>query len=453
MTARSLPCICLIEDDPIMGESLCDRFELEGFAVDWHHSAEEARPALEQRRYAVAIGDVRLPHMSGTELFRRLRADGVKLPPFVFITGFGAVDQAVEVLKLGADDYVTKPFDLDVLMEKVRLLSAAHGHVDAAGEPALGISPAMRRIAEMLPRLAEHASTVLITGESGVGKEHVAAALHHLGATHDGPFVAANCGSFSESLLETELFGHEKGAFTGAVRARKGVFERAHGGTLFLDEVGEMPAPMQVKLLRSIQERRIVRVGGEASIPFELRLVLATHRDLKRLVEQGCFREDLYYRINVINVKVPPLRERREDILWFADRFLDACAKRMGGARRRIHPRAQKALLDYPWPGNVRELMHAIERACILSSPGDELGVEALFEKEVIPGAEPVAAESLSAHLDECERAYIRSALALEQGQIGRTAERLGISRKNLWEKMKKLGLQENGSMPEAARG
>ncbi len=447
MTAP-MPRICLIEDDPIMGESLCDRFELEGYAVDWHRSAESARPALEQKRYAVAIGDVRLPEMTGTELFRQLRSDGAKLPPFVFITGFGAIDQAVEVLKLGAADYVTKPFDLDLLMEKVRDLSAADAQAAATPEAQLGISPAMRRIAEMLPRLAEHAATLLVTGESGVGKEHVAMAVHRLGATHAGPFVAANCGAFSETLLETELFGHEKGAFTGAVRTRKGVFERAHGGTLFLDEVGEMPGPMQVKLLRAIQERRIVRVGGEAPIPVDLRLILATHRDLKRMVEEGCFREDLYYRINVINVKVPALRERKEDILWFAERFLEACAARMGSARRRLDARAQQALLDYPWPGNIRELMHAIERACILAPPGGELGAGALFEKDALPGAEPTPGESLSEHLDDCERAYIRSVLRLEQGQIGRTAERLGISRKNLWEKMKKLGIQEAGGAP-----
>jgi DNA-binding NtrC family response regulator len=433
--------ICLIEDDPIMGESLCDRFALEGFVVDWHRTGEAAVPAFAHHEYAVAIGDIRLPDLSGAELFRRLRSERRSLPPFIFITGFGAIEQAVELLKLGAADYITKPFDLDMLMDKVHGL-ATGGAAGGGGIIAtLGISAAMRRIADMLPRLAQHAGILLVTGESGVGKEHVAMALHELGCGgRDKPFIAVNCGAFSETLLESELFGHEKGAFTGAVRARKGVFEQAHGGTLFLDEVGEMPPAMQVKLLRAIQHRSIVRVGGEAPVAVDLRLILATHRDLKQMVEQGTFREDLYYRVHVINVRVPPLRERREDILWFAERFLEACAQRMDGAPRRLHPAARQALLDYAWPGNVRELMHCIERACILA-PGEVLEADAFFETETPPPPADPTQESLSRHLDWCERAYIRSMLDLEQGQIARTATRLGISRKNLWEKMKKLDI------------
>ncbi|MGE5096038.1 MAG: sigma-54-dependent transcriptional regulator [Betaproteobacteria bacterium] len=433
--------ICLIEDDAIMGESLCDRFSLEGFDVDWHRSAEAAMPALMEREYGLAIGDIRLPGLSGAQMFRELRATGARLPPFIFITGFGAVEQAVELLKLGAADYVTKPFDLDRLMEKVRSLLRHGGGADNA-EPRLGVSVAMRRIEQMLPRLASHARTLLITGESGVGKEHVALELHRLAAGDAAPFIAVNCGAFTETLLETELFGHEKGAFTGAVRARKGVFEQAHGGTLFLDEVGEMPPAMQVKLLRAIQDRRIQRVGGEAAVAIDVRIVLATHRDLKHMVEEGRFREDLFYRVNVITLKVPPLRERREDILWFAEQFLAECGRNMGVLPRRLHPGARQAMLEYAWPGNVRELLHCIERACILTH-GDELRVEELFASD--PSAPRAAAgDNLNDYLMECERAYIRSMLDLENGQIARTAARLGISRKNLWEKMKKLGIQES---------
>ncbi len=431
-----------------MGESLCDRFALEGFAVDWHRTGAAAMPAFAHHDYAVAIGDIRLPDFSGADLYRRLRSESPRLPPFIFITGFGAIDQAVELLKLGASDYITKPFDLDMLMDKVHGLAAAGAASENAMTSTLGISPAMRRVADMLPRLAQHAGILLVTGESGVGKEHVALALHQLGSgSREAPFIAVNCGAFSETLLETELFGHEKGAFTGAVRARKGVFEQAHRGTLFLDEVGEMPPAMQVKLLRAIQHRRIVRVGGETPVPVDLRLILATHRDLKQMVEQGSFREDLYYRVHVINVKVPPLRERREDILWFAERFLEGCAQRMGGPVRRLHPAARQALLDYPWPGNVRELMHCIERACILA-PGEVLEAGTFFENEALAQPADPELESLSAHLEYCERAYIRSMLDLEQGQITRTATRLGISRKNLWEKMKKLGIQGDPREP-----
>ena len=432
--------ICLIEDDAIMGESLCDRFSLEGFDVDWHRSAEAAMPALAGREYALAIADIRLPALSGAQMFRDLRAAGAKLPPFIFITGFGAIEQAVELLKLGAADYITKPFDLDRMMEKVRSL-ARHG-IDETREPRLGVSAQMRRVEDMLPRLASHARTLLITGESGVGKEHVALELHRLAVGDAAPFIAVNCGAFTETLLETELFGHEKGAFTGAVRTRKGVFEQAHGGTLFLDEVGEMPAAMQVKLLRAIQDRRIQRVGGEAAIPIDVRIVFATHRDLKHMVEEGRFREDLFYRVNVITLKVPPLRERREDILWFAEQFLAACGRNMGVLPRRLHPGARQAMLEYAWPGNVRELLHCIERACILTN-SDELRVEDLFASDpATPRA--AAGDNLNDYLVECERAYIRSMLDLENGQITRTAARLGISRKNLWEKMKKLGIQES---------
>jgi DNA-binding NtrC family response regulator len=440
MCSATGPRICLVEDDSIMGTSLCDRFELDGYAVDWHRNAETATASLGRRQYAMVVSDINLPRLSGGDMFERLLAQNLPLPPFIFITGYGAIEQAVRLLKLGAADYVTKPFDLDALMEKIRALASAP--LASAGGT-LGISAAMRRVEETLPRLARHAGTVLITGESGVGKEHAAQALHALAAGGAAaPFIAVNCGALTESLLEAELFGHEKGAFTGAVRQRKGVFEQAHGGTLFLDEVGEMSPAMQVKLLRAIQNRTIVRVGGETPIPVELRLICATHRDLKKMVEQGNFREDLFYRINVINLRIPPLRERKEDILWFAQRFLEECTRRHGGPRRQIGPATEQALLAYPWPGNIRELMHAVERACILNQ-GGVLGPEAFFEDETLAFTHNGERESLSAYLDACERAYIERTLSLEQGQIGRTADRLGISRKNLWEKMKKLGMQD----------
>ncbi|PWB59786.1 MAG: sigma-54-dependent Fis family transcriptional regulator [Nitrosomonadales bacterium] len=441
MSNANLPRLCLVEDDEIMGESLCDRFELEGFACDWHKTGASALASLGKRDYAVAISDIRLPDLSGDEMFARLLNSGVALPPFIFITGYGAIDTAVNLLKQGAADYITKPFDLDLLMEKIRALAVSR--LAPAAKPGLGLSATMRRIADMLPRLALHASTILITGESGVGKEKVALELHNCDPKAAGnPFVAVNCGAITESLLEAELFGYEKGAFTGAARTRKGLFEQASGGTLFLDEIGEMPLAMQVKLLRAIQERSIVRVGGETPIPVNLRLVCATHRDLKQMVEQGTFREDLFYRINVIQLRIPPLRERKEDILWFAELFLEQYAAQHGVDKKSLHPSSELALLEYPWPGNVRELKHAIERAYILSGE-DVLTAEILFEDGILAQCAALPREAnLTQYLQACERRYILNALNHQQWHMGNTAAALGISRKNLWEKIRKLEIQ-----------
>jgi transcriptional regulator with PAS, ATPase and Fis domain len=291
-----------------------------------------------------------------------------------------------------------------------------------------------------LPRIAASPASVLITGESGVGKERIARSLHRLGRG-SRPFVAVNCAALTESLLEAELFGFEKGAFTGATRDKKGVFELAHGGTLFLDEIGETPAAMQVKLLRAIQERQIVRVGGEKPIPVDVRIITATNQDLRSLVERGVFRDDLYYRINVVQLRVPPLRERREDIPWLAEQFLEEYSDDHPGTRKMLSPAAVRALLDYPWPGNVRELRHTLERALLLTD-GPVLAPDDLFET---PPRRCDAPEcSLGDYLAECERAYIRRGLTACGWQIQETARLLGISRKSLWMKMKKLDIKRD---------
>jgi len=426
--------ICLIEDDEIMGESLLERLEMEGYVCDWFRTGRDARLTLANKRYRVAISDIRLPDISGQVLFEEMLNDGLALPPFIFITGFGAIDDAVRLLKLGAEDYLTKPFQVGTLLDKVRNL-CRRGQTLPGEASALGISSAMREIESMLARVATSSGTVLITGESGVGKERVARALDPQGKR---PFVAVNCGALTESLLEAELFGYEKGAFTGANREKKGYFEQAHGGTLFLDEIGDMPLPMQVKVLRAIQERTIVRVGGEKPIPVEIRLVCATHQDLLKMVERGKFREDLYYRIHVIHIPVPPLRERREDILWLTERFLEEFAAE-SGMQHSLHPAATQALVDFPWPGNVRELRHCIERACILS-PNPVLKTRDLFGPAPSSGGnEEASAGSLTHHLRTTERHYIEQALTAHQWRIKETAAAIGITRKNLWEKMKKL--------------
>ncbi len=433
--------ICLIEDDEILGEALCERLELEGFAQDWYRRGKDALLPLTHKHYSVVLSDINLPDISGRELFEGLVATQRKLPPFVFITGHGAIDDAVRLLKLGADDYLTKPFDVAKLMDKLHALCRRATPQAAPGRD-LGISHAMRQISQTLARLAGNAGTVLITGESGVGKEQVARALHAL-RDPDGTraFIAVNCGAITETLIESELFGYEKGAFTGAAREHKGVFEQADGGTLFLDEICEMPLAMQVRLLRAIQERAIVRVGGERVIRLDLKLVCATNQDLRAMVERGKFREDLYYRINVIHIPIPPLRERKEDILWLAGLFLEEFAQRDGGPSRQLDPPTQQALLAYPWPGNVRELRHCLERATILHA--EPLLTLAMVFAQSQGVGEPVepAPETLADYLRTCERSYISNVIEQNGGRISDSAASLGISRKNLWEKMKKLEL------------
>ena len=477
--------LCIVEDDPIMGEALRDRLELEGFAVDWHGTARSARAAIAGTRYDMLICDDRLPDGTGGELFTALNETVASVPPTVFITGFGSIDRAVALLKLGAMDYVTKPFDIEDLLGKINAHcrsgessvelhvessveshgeSSVEPHVEFQGEssgassvesrsessgeassraPKLGVSSAMRAVEATLRRIAVHASHTVITGESGVGKEEVAKRLHALAFPgRERPFVAVDCGAVSQALLESELFGHERGAFTGAVQSRRGVFEQAEGGTLFFDEIANMPLAMQMKLLRVLQDRVVTRVGGERPREVDFRLVCATNRDLKQLVRSGEFREDLYYRINVIHIEVPPLRERHEDILWLADRFLDAHNEAHPEASRGWGPAARESLVHHPWPGNARELKHCIERAWVMSS-GSALECEDL--RSGLESAAPVRPASddtntdLRTYLRSCERARIVEVLERNEWAIGRSAAALGISRKNLWERMRRL--------------
>jgi DNA-binding NtrC family response regulator len=436
------PRLCLVEDDPLVGESLCERFELEGFQCDWLRDASTARERLLAGAYSAVVCDVCLPGISGESLFRDLAGQTGLLPPWLFITGHGTLPRAVEMMKLGAVDYIAKPFELDDLIAKLRDVCRLTVESDLPLPSSLGASRAMRRLQALLPRLAAQARVILLAGESGVGKEVIAHAIHRLDpASADQPFIAVNCGALPDNLLESELFGHEKGAFTGAFRSHKGVFEQAAGGTLLLDEIGDMPMVMQVKLLRALQDRRIVRVGGERAVTVELRIICATHHDLKKLVRQGKFRDDLYYRIDLAHLRVPPLRERKEDILWLAQRFLAEFSARPGIGPKRLSPVAERLLLAHPWPGNVRQLRHAVERACLLSSspvlwPADLIGE---FEGQ---SDETEATAMLGNYMQDCERSFIESQLLAHDWNCSRTAINLGISRKNLWEKMRKLGIE-----------
>jgi DNA-binding NtrC family response regulator len=440
--------ICLIDDDPVMGESLALRLELEGLACDWFKLGQPAIHAIGRNGYGAVVSDIQLPDISGEDIYHNLIGAGSMPPPFIFITGFGDIDQAVRLIKLGAADYLLKPFDPAMLIDKLRSLNGGAQALLDDTEP-LGPSPAMAFLDQLLTRIGPSRSSVLVTGESGVGKERIARKLHAL-AGSERPFVAINCGALSESLLEAELFGYETGAFTGAIKTKSGLFEQADGGTLFLDEISETSATMQVKLLRVLEERQVRRVGGDAGVAVDFRLVAASNQDLKGLVDAGRFRQDLYFRLNVIQLRVPPLRDRLDDIPWLAERFLATCAARQGGTPKMLAPAAIQALAQYPWPGNVRELKHVLERACVLTD-GPMLHPHDLFEAPAAAVGGDATRAKLTDYLSECERAYIHQAL-LEQGwQIQETANRLGISRKGLWEKMKKLGIGRAGDKPGPA--
>ena len=441
--------VCLVEDDALLGESLAERCRIEGLPFEWFRDAGAAQLALERRRFGVVLCDLRLPDMSGAELFAALEAK--TRPPFIFMTGFGSIDEAVGLLKAGAADFITKPFDLDQLMARVHAFCA---DAPVAGQqPAFGLSPQMRKIEALLERLAQSIEPVLICGESGVGKEVVARRLHDASASQrSGDWVAVNCGAIPEPLIEAELFGYVRGAFTGAARAHRGFVEQANGGTLFLDEIGDMPLQMQTRLLRALQERRVTRIGAESSTPVDFRLVCATHRDLPAMVRAGQFREDLYYRINVITLPIPPLRDRREDILWLADRMLQEL--RPGGRERApmLSLGAQQALFAHVWPGNARQLNHVLRRALALGA-GPVIDAADLFdgERDVPPSTSTEQeGRSLNQHLEAAERTFIVTALQAHQGVVTEAATHLGISRKTLWEKMRRHGIDKHRVGPAA---
>ena len=440
--ANYKPNVFVIEDDPIMGESLRQRLSMEGFAVNLYSRADAAYTGLQRKYCDIMLCDVRLPDMNGADFFQRLLDDDCEVPPTIFMTAHGSVELAVELLKLGATDYITKPFNPDDLIDKLKSITILpqRGGVDSA-EYELGISATMLAIQRHLKKLSRYQETpLLITGESGVGKEVVANYLH-LQQNNSGPFVAINCSAIPENLIESELFGHEKGAFTGATRTHKGVFEQAHGGTLLLDEIGDMPLFMQAKLLRVMQERKIKRVGGEKEIDISARLIFATNKDLEHQVGIGKFREDLFFRINVIHTSIPPLRKRKEDILWLAERFIKQHQQNYPGTEITLHETAKCALLNHSWPGNIRELKHTIDRACIISS-NSVIREQDILESPNKPDRSfGTNSASLKEYLETLEKEKLEAVLLQYGGSITRTAEHLNISRKSLWEKMKKYSI------------
>ncbi len=446
--------ILVVDDDQSLAELIRDSLVIHGHRVEVRTAPEPALELISLQHLDVALVDLKLGEADGLQLCRRIVELRPNLP-VVVMTGYGSMDAAVGAIRAGAYDFIHKPIDLDhlhLLIERAishaalaselkRLREAAE-----AREPGLmamiGESPAMQKVRSLIERVADADATVLVTGESGTGKELVARALHRLSPRREGPFIAVNCAAMPANLLESELFGHVKGAFTDARRGRDGLLVEANGGTLFLDEIGEMPGEMQPKLLRALQERRVRPVGANQEIEFDARLVAATNRDLETEVEEGRFREDLYYRINVVRIHVPPLRARGRDILQLAQFFIEKISRRSGKPVRGLGSQAAAKMLDYDWPGNVRELENAMERAVALARY-DEIMVDDLPEaiqryesnKMVVGGDDP--AELLT--LDELERRYIRRVLAAVKGNKTQAAEVLGLARRTLYRKLEKM--------------
>jgi two-component system response regulator HydG len=444
--------ILIIDDDRSLCEVLESELRRREFEVTWVTDPHAAIALFEREDFGLAITDVNMAGMNGVELCKQLVARREDMPVIV-ITAYANMETAIAAIRAGAYDFVTKPFDLDelaltverairhrVLREEVKRLRKA---VDSTQrfEEILGTSTAMLKMCELVTRVADTETTVLITGESGTGKELVAKALHAKSGRKDGPFVAINCAAMPESLLESELFGHVKGAFTDARTSRPGLFIRASKGTLFLDEIGEMPAGMQAKLLRALQERTVRPVGGDIEQPFDTRILAATNRDLETEVEEKRFREDLFYRINVVRIHVPPLRARGGDILLLAQHFLERYANQSRRAVLGMTSAAADKLLQYPWPGNVRELQNCIERAVALAQ-FDQIGVDDLPEKIRdyktvrinIESNDP--AELLP--MEEVERRYILKVLEAVGGNKTLAAQVLGFDRRTLYRKLER---------------
>jgi DNA-binding NtrC family response regulator len=450
--ARSL---LIVDDDAAMRQMLESLFREQGYAVAQADSANAALECAREQEFDAVLSDIKMPGKSGVEMvgeLRDLRPD----TPVVLMTAFGSIDSAVEAMRAGAFDYITKPFEPEavlltieraverrVLEEENRRLRRAVDRTSALGD-LIGASPAMREIFAMIRKVAHSRSSVLITGESGTGKEVVARTLHYHGARAHKPFIPINCTAIPEGLLESELFGHVRGAFTGAHATKRGLFEKADGGTLFLDEIGDMGAVLQGKLLRVLQDREIRAVGGTQSVRVDVRIVAATNKDLSKEIEEGRFREDLYYRLNVIPIHIPPLRERPEDIPPLVAAFL---RKHAEGERRRMSPEAMQRMSAHPWKGNARELENAIERALALCE-SEEIGADdlPLELSEPAPGAQaadprdlrPLAETRMS--LRELEDRYIDEVLELTGGNKVKAARILGIDRKTLYRRRLEAG-------------
>ncbi|MBI3610606.1 MAG: sigma-54-dependent Fis family transcriptional regulator [Nitrospirae bacterium] len=450
------PKILVVDDEEGMRFFLSEALKKEGYAFETASDGREAVEKLRSGEFRIVLMDIKMPRLDGLLALEAMKAFDPDLL-VILMTAFGSKKVALETLKKGAYDYFTKPFDLDEMRivikraaERCRLqeeVKRLHRRLDEETPVILGMSPAVRKVLDRVRKVADSDVTVLITGESGTGKELVARAIHRQSPRRDHPFLTVNCASIPESLLETELFGHEKGAFTGAHQQRLGKFELAHEGSLFLDEVGEMPMGMQAKILRVLQEREIERIGGAKPVPVNIRIIAATNKDLAQAVAAGSFREDLFFRLNVVNIHLPPLRERPEDIPALADYFFRVYGEKFKRKATRLGDQIRAWLVRQRWPGNVRELENVIQRAVVLTD-GDVLDLNDLRDAMQPVGGigqEQIPAGDLRSQRErvssDIEKKLIEQALAEEKDHRSAAAKRLGISRKHLYNKMKKYGL------------
>ena len=438
--------ILIVDDDRAFRLSTAALLRADGYEVDGVADGAAAAEALRETRPDLVVLDLRMPGVDGLGVVEALRMWGERVP-ILMISGFGTVDTAVRALHLGADDFLTKPVEPDVLSARVADLLARRPLLEgAAPNPAgmVGRSPKMREALAAIARVAVGDTTVLVTGETGTGKELAARAVHDLSPRKHAPFIAVNCGALAEGILESELFGHVRGAFTGAVRDRVGVFEAADGGTIFLDEIGEMSVALQQRLLRVLQEREVTRVGASRPAKVNVRVVAATNRDLASLVEQGRFREDLYYRLAVFPIALPPLRDRRADIPLLVEHALSILrARREGAERLACSPLAMRLLRADDWPGNVRHLFGVLERAAVEADYGRIEAQHLPAELRPASNGAPELREQRyrgTVPADE-ERAAIVSALEQTGGALAQSAELLGMGRTTLWRKLKLYGL------------
>ncbi len=448
--------VLLVEDDPDVRVAVATALGDAGHDVIEVGDGAAALERLAAESFDVVVSDVRMPKVDGLTVFRRAREIAPRTA-VILMTSFGTVADAVGALKQGAHDYITKPFDVEELVIRVaaiaekraleRELEEARARLAGAADAAIvGGSPPMLKLLERLTTVAESDAPVLVTGETGTGKELVARRIHALSHRRGGPFVAVNCAAFPETLLEAELFGHERGAFTGAVKKRDGRFKAAHGGTLLLDEIAEMPLPAQAKLLRVLQDGVVEPLGTNERVRVDVRIVSATHRDLRRRIAEGPFREDLFYRLNVMGLHIPPLRERPGDLPLLLSHFLKAYLP-PGAKLPDVSVRAWQALTTYPFLGNVRELAHAIQHAVILAK-GNAIDREhlpddiAVVASSTSPDGAPL--RPLAVVVKQAEREHLLKALAVTGGKRTQAAELLGISRKNLWEKLRAHGISDS---------
>ncbi len=444
--------VLIVDDEKNIRDSISKFLKLENMEVKTAENGISAKRLLEEEYFQAAVIDLKMPGMNGLELLKWIKKEGPNIP-VIMISAFGEINDAVNAMKLGARDYIVKPFDPEELSLKLKKLieeKIVHDRVEIqeetsqAGVEWVGESPKMQEIKRLINKVAKSKTTVLITGESGTGKEVIARAIHSISPGDKFPFVAINVGGIPENLLESELFGYEKGAFTGANNRKPGMFELASNGTLFLDEIGDMPMQLQVKLLRVIQEKKIQRLGGINQIPINARIIVATNKDLEKLVREEKFREDLYFRINVINIHLPPLRERREDIPHLINHFIKKFNKTMGKKILGMESDAIEALMHYDFPGNIRELENIIERAFILSETDkitiNDLGLPESAKKT--DEREKPDRTTKPKTLKQLEREAIVEALLKWEGNRTKASEELGITRRTLLNKIKEYDLE-----------